>query len=82
MLLPCDQQYLRAACTQRPTYPISATEYLPFEVERLLAKLIQKELKHARESERMKQELASRYDYSLDRLYKDVDDINYGYIDA
>lgn len=30
----------------------------------------------------MKQELASRYDYSLERLYKDVDDINYGYVDS
>jgi len=26
--------------------------------------------------------LASRYDYSIERLYKEVDDINYGYIDA
>ena len=30
----------------------------------------------------MKQELASRYDYSLERLFKDVDDINYGYVDS
>ena len=51
-------------------------------MERLLAKLIQKELKLAREGERIKQELASRYDYNLERLYKDVDDINYGYVDA
>ncbi len=29
----------------------------------------------------MKQELASRYDYNVERLYKEVDDINYGYID-
>jgi len=54
MLLPCDQQFLRAACTQRPTYPVAASEYLPFDVERLLAKLIQKELKLAKEAERMK----------------------------
>lgn len=26
--------------------------------------------------------MASRYDYSIERLYKEVDDINYGYIDA
>jgi Ca2+-binding EF-hand superfamily protein len=61
---------------------VSATEYLPFEVERLLAKLIQKELKLSRDAERLKQELAARYDYNVDRLYKEVDDINYGYIDA
>lgn len=61
---------------------MAASEYLPFDVERLLAKLIQKELKLAKEAERLKQELASRYDYSIERLYKEVDDINYGYIDA
>ena len=61
---------------------MATSEYLPFDVERLLAKLIQKELKLAKEAERLKQELASRYDYSIERLYKEVDDINYGYIDA
>jgi Ca2+-binding EF-hand superfamily protein len=39
-------------------------------------------LKLARESERMKQELASRYDYNLDHLYKEVDDWNYKAIDT
>lgn len=39
-------------------------------------------MKLARESERLKEELASRYDYGLDKLFKDVDDINYNYIDA
>ena len=55
---------------------------MPFEVERLLAKLLQSELKLARESERMKQELAARYDYNLVHLFKCVDDINYNYVDA
>jgi Ca2+-binding EF-hand superfamily protein len=26
--------------------------------------------------------LASRYDYSIEKLFKDVDDINYGYVDS
>jgi len=46
-----------------------------------LAKLVQKELKLARDAERIKQELAARYDFNLDRLFKDVDDINYNYVD-
>ena len=54
MLLPCDQPYLRATATQRATYPIANNEFLPFDVERLLAKLIQKEMKLAREGERLK----------------------------
>lgn len=82
ILLPCDNSYLRAVCTQRPTYPISASEYLPYEVERLLAKLLQRELKLARESERLKQELRARYDFNIDALFKDVDDININYVDA
>jgi hypothetical protein len=45
---------LRAAATQRPTYPVSASEYLPFDVERLLAKLISKELALAKDAERLK----------------------------
>lgn len=48
MLLPCDQPYLRATATQRPTYPITSKDYLPFDVERGLAKLIHKELNMAR----------------------------------
>jgi hypothetical protein len=60
---------------------VGPNEYLPFDVERLLAKLVQKELKLARDSERIKQELAARYDFNLDRIFKDVDDINYNYVD-
>lgn len=40
------------------------------------------ELKAARETEQYKQELASRYDFNLEHLFKEVDDWNYKYIDA
>lgn len=43
--------------------------------------MIHKELKLAKEEEQLKQQLASRYDYSLDMLFKSVDDWNYKYID-
>lgn len=46
-----------------------------------MSRLIGKELKLAREEEYLKQQLASRYDYSLDFLFKSVDDWNYKYID-
>lgn len=80
-MLPCDQQWLRAAATQRPTYEVDPHQCLPYEVERLLSKLIYKELKLAREEELLKQQLATRYDYSLELLFKAVDDWNYKYID-
>jgi Ca2+-binding EF-hand superfamily protein len=55
---------------------------LPFDVERLLAKLISKELKLARDNEKIKQDLASRYDCNYEQLYKFIDDWNYNYIDS
>ena len=36
----------------------------------------------AREAERLKQELASRYDYNCERLFREVDDWNYKYVDG
>ena len=35
----------------------------------------------ARDIEQLKQSLASRYDYSLDLLFRSIDDWNYKYID-
>jgi len=82
MLLPCDSPYIRALTTQRQTYSVGQSEFLPFDVEKLLANLIYKELKLAREQERLKNALAERYDYESRSLFKDVDDINYNYVDA
>jgi hypothetical protein len=82
MLLPCDQPYLRATASQRPTYPITQKDYLPFDVERALAKLIHKELNLARNQEAIKQELASRYDFNVERLFREVDDWNYKFVDT
>lgn len=49
MLLPCDQPYIRALTTQRTTYSVGASEFLPYDVERLLVSLLHKELKLAKE---------------------------------
>ena len=54
---------------------------MPYDTEKLLSRLILKELKLAREEEHLKQQLACRYDYSLEMLFKTVDDWNYKYID-
>ena len=43
--------------------------------------MLYKELRLAKEIELLKQQLASRYDYSLEVLFKSVDDWNYKYID-
>lgn len=54
---------------------------MPFDVERALAKLVHKELKLARKQEQVKQELSSRYDFDVERLFREVDDWNYKYVD-
>lgn len=82
MLLPCDQQYLRASASQRPTYTVSPNEFLPYDVERCLTKLLQKELALAGQVEMLKQDLATSYDYNLDSCYKNLDDCNFGFIDT
>ena len=81
-MLPCDQQYLRASASQRPTYTVSPNEFLPYDVERCLTKLLQKELALAGQVEMLKQDLATSYDFSLDSCYKNLDDCNFGFIDT
>jgi hypothetical protein len=60
---------------------VGSDEFLPYDVERLLSRLIYKELMLAKDAEGLKQSLASRYDYSLENLFHSVDDWNYKYID-
>lgn len=54
---------------------------MPFDVESALAKVLEREMRLARDLERLKQELETRYDYSAKVLYHVIDDINYGFID-
>lgn len=82
MVLPCDNNYLRAQASQRDTYTVQETEFLPYEVERALVQLIHKELKLAGQSEMLKQDLACSYDFNLDNLYFEIDDCNFKFIDT
>ena len=80
--LPCENQALRSAATQRPNYRVGRYDYLPRSVEIQLTSLLEKEVAMHRRVEKLKQELEVRYDYSPKAAFKSVDDINYGYIDA
>ena len=51
-------------------------------MERNITKLLEKELKLAGQCETLKQELALSYDFNLDRLYKEIDDCNFKFIDS
>ena len=57
-------------------------QYLPFDVEKLLSKLISKELKFVQQIENQKQQLASHPDYNLARFFEEIDSRNTTYIDC
>jgi hypothetical protein len=52
IVLPCEKPLLRATATQRPPFELKDNQPLPYEVERALASLIEKELIFVREQER------------------------------
>ena len=81
LVLPCEQPYLRAHATQRVAYTLTERETLPYDVERMLATLIERELRFYREQEKLKYELVSRFDFSMQGMFAEVDDWNYKYID-
>jgi Ca2+-binding EF-hand superfamily protein len=47
----------------------------------MLAALFEKELRFYREQEKLKAELVSRFDFSLQSMFSEIDDWNYKYID-
>ena len=55
---------------------------MPYDVERALVSLISKELALAQESEMLKQQLATQYDFGIDRLMQEIDDCNLRFIDS
>jgi Ca2+-binding EF-hand superfamily protein len=57
-------------------------QYLPFDVEKLLSKLLSKELKYAEQLEKLKQQLAVHPDYNLERLFNEIDKKRTNYIDV
>ena len=42
VMLPCDDLYLRSAATQRPNYPITRYDKLPYVVEKELTALLER----------------------------------------
>ena len=72
---------LRASATQRPAYPLSETESLPYDVERNLTLLFEKELHLIKEVEQLKSEVITRFDFSVKGMFNEIDDWNYKYID-
>ncbi len=81
IILPCDDAFMRAAVTQRPTYPLRRDEFLSRRVEKALTHLFTKEMKYHLKIENMKYKLENEYDFPVSSAFKAVDDWNYKYID-
>ena len=81
MLLPCDNQYLRAIVAQRPNYPVSRTDFLGTEIESDLTRLFEKEIAFNRVTEEMKQNMESNKAFDYNKAYYSIDDWSYGFID-
>lgn len=73
VLLPCDQNVLRADASQRQTYEVQPQQSLQFDVEKLLSKLIHKELRFAKQQEYLKQQLAQSPEYNLQKFFEAID---------
>jgi hypothetical protein len=69
MLLPCDNQYLRAIVAQRPNYPVSRTDFLGTEIESDLTRLFEKEIAFNRVTEEMKQNMESNKAFDYNKAY-------------
>lgn len=82
MVLPCNNELLRAIASQRPneTY-VKVPGDIPEEVEKELALLIMMEIDMHRQSEPLKQELRCVKDYSDDSLIACIDSWGYGFVD-
>eukprot|EP00347_Sterkiella_histriomuscorum_P013646 403363918 len=81
MLMPCDDQNLRAALAQRPNYAVSTNQYLGREIEAELTKLFEKEIAFNRVTEEIRQRMDSSKQFDYEKAFNSVDDWNYGYID-
>jgi Ca2+-binding EF-hand superfamily protein len=80
IVLPCSNAKLRSQATQRPNMDIKQFDYLTLDVEKDLSELLLAEIQLHRESEQLKQELASTKGYDAASSYASVDDCTMGHI--
>jgi hypothetical protein len=82
MVLPCEDNFLRKVVQERPSFRVGRYEYLPRDIERGLADIIERELDLLRRLEILRMDLDSRYDYTLLSAYRAVDRYNEGCINT
>lgn len=80
MFVPCDNNQLRCAVTQRDTYKVDKFAYLPMAVEQSLTNLIMEEIELFRRTEDIRKDLAKRHDFSTYQCFRTIDSLNEGEI--
>ena len=82
MLLPCTDNLLRNITLDRPSYRVGRFDSLPYDIERAILDVLEKEIDLARRLDILKRELEVRYDYSSLAAYRSIDRYNDGRINT
>lgn len=82
MLLPCTDNLLRNITLDRPSFRVGRFDSLPYDIERALVEIIEKEVDLMRRLDILKRDLEVRYDYSALSAWRAVDKYNDGRIDT
>jgi len=82
MLLPCTDNLLRNITLDRPSFRVGRFDSLPYDIERSLCEIIEKEIDLQRRLDILKRDLEVRYDFSTLSAYRSVDRYNDGRIDT
>lgn len=82
MLLPCEDNFLRSYCQDRPTQYVGRYDRLSGEIELGMAEIMEAELALQRRTEILKRELEERYDYTVYACFRTIDKYNDGFLDT
>lgn len=80
-ILPATDPTLRQLATHRESYYVGKYEALPYDVERLLSQLFEKEINAFRRIEILKRNVIERYDFELRDAFEAVDADKLGFLD-
>jgi len=82
MLLPCTDNLLRNISLDRPSFRVGRFDSLPYDIERAVLDILEKEIDLQRRLDILKRELEIRYDFSSLAAYRSVDRYNDGRINT
>ena len=82
MLLPCTDNLLRNITLDRPSRFVGRYDSLPYDIERALCDILEKEVDLMRRLDTLRRDLEIRYDYSTLGCYRAIDRYNDGRINT